>query len=393
MNYYTRHYTQWQQDIEVTFNFDQTPPRKDTYSFKWQKYKGRDIIPAWVADTEFRCAQPILDAISAHVEHGNLGYVLPAQHTGAINAVIRWLKDKHDWDIKADWIVWTPGVVPAFNVACKAYCEPGDKVLIQTPNYPPLLAAPQLNQLTRVDIGTVIENERYTLDFDALEKHASDPKCKLFILCNPMNPVGSVLTQDELDRIASICHANNVRLCSDEIHCDLVLEPGKKHIPAGRQSNLCDNSITLMAASKTFNIAGLGTSFAIIPNPKLRQQFTQAAAGIVPWVNVLGLYATQAAFTECDDWHKAQCAYLLANRDAVYETINNIDGLRMLKPEATFLAWVDASGLSVDNVLEWAEQKGVGPSPGVDFHKADHFRINFGCSKAMLNDILQRLAG
>ena len=262
----------------MTINFDQTPPRKDTYSFKWQKYKGKDIIPAWVADTEFRCAQPILDAISAQVEHGNLGYVLPSQHQGAIRAIQRWLKDKHDWDVKSEWIVWTPGVVPAFNVACKAYCEPGDKVLIQTPNYPPLLAAPKLNELERVDIGTVIDSEsegkRYTLDFEALEANAADPKCKLFILCNPMNPVGSVLTKAELDRVADICNANNVRLCSDEIHCDLILEPGVKHIPAGREANLANNSVTLMAASKTFNVAGLGTSFAIIPDPKLRQQFT-----------------------------------------------------------------------------------------------------------------------
>jgi|TARA_R110002153_G_scaffold228576_4_gene381551 cystathionine beta-lyase len=380
----------------VTINFDQTPPRKDTYSFKWQKYKGKDIIPAWVADTEFRCAQPILDAISAQVEHGNLGYVLPSQHQGAIRAIQRWLKDKHDWDVKSEWIVWTPGVVPAFNVACKAYCEPGDKVLIQTPNYPPLLAAPKLNELERVDIGTVIDSEsegkRYTLDFEALEANAADPKCKLFILCNPMNPVGSVLTKAELDRVADICNANNVRLCSDEIHCDLILEPGVKHIPAGREANLANNSVTLMAASKTFNVAGLGTSFAIIPDPKLRQQFTSAAAGIMPWVTVLGLAATEAAFTLCDEWHSAQIEYLRANRDAVYETINGIDGLSMLKQEATFLAWVDASGLGVENVQTWAEEKGVGPSPGADFHKADHFRINFGCSQSMLNDVLQRLA-
>ena len=380
----------------MTFNFDQTPPRKDTYSFKWQKYKGKDIIPAWVADTEFRCAQPILDAISAQVDHGNLGYVLPSQQQGAISAIQRWLKDKHDWDVKAEWIVWTPGVVPAFNVACKAYCEPGDKVLIQTPNYPPLLAAPKLNELERVDIGTVIDpvsnGKRYTLDFEALEAHAADPKCKLFILCNPMNPVGSVLSKEELDRIADICNANDVRLCSDEIHCDLILAPGVKHIPAGRETNLANNSVTLMAASKTFNVAGLGTSFAIIPDSKLRQQFTSAAAGIMPWVTVLGLAATEAAFTQCDDWHSAQLNYLRANRDAVYETINGIDGLSMLKPDATFLAWVDASGLGVENVQKWAEDKGVGPSPGADFHKADHFRINFGCSQSMLNDVLQRLA-
>jgi len=380
----------------VTFNFDDTPSRKETFSFKWQKYNGKDIIPAWVADTEFRCAEPILNAISRHVEHGNLGYILPAQQTDAVNAVVRWLADKHDWQIKPEWLVWTPGVVPAFNVACKAYCEPGDKVLIQTPNYPPLLAAPKINDLERVDIGTVIdnsdsENPRYTIDFEALESHAADPKCKLFIVCNPMNPVGSVLTQDEIDRIATICNQHNVRLCSDEIHCDLILEPGKTHIPAGRVSKLENNSVTLMAASKTFNVAGLGTSFAVIPDAGLRRQFTQAAAGIMPWVTVLGLAATQAAFTECDDWHQAQLAYLKENRDRVFEAVNSIEGLSMIKPDATFLAWVDASGLKVDNVLTWAEQKGVGPSPGADFHQADHFRINYGCSKQMLEDILARL--
>ncbi len=380
----------------MTFNFDDTPSRKETFSFKWQKYSGKDIIPAWVADTEFRCAEPILNAISRHVEHGNLGYILPAQQTDAVNAVVRWLADKHDWQIKPEWLVWTPGVVPAFNVACKAYCEPGDKVLIQTPNYPPLLAAPKINDLERVDIGTVIdnsdsENPRYTIDFEALESHAADPKCKLFIVCNPMNPVGSVLTQDEIDRIATICNQHNVRLCSDEIHCDLILEPGKTHIPAGRVSELENNSVTLMAASKTFNVAGLGTSFAVIPDAGLRRQFTQAAAGIMPWVTVLGLAATQAAFTECDDWHQAQLAYLKENRDRVFEAVNSIEGLSMIKPDATFLAWVDASGLKVDNVLTWAEQKGVGPSPGADFHQADHFRINYGCSKQMLEDILARL--
>lgn len=394
---YTQRITFSATGCSVSALFDNTPSRKDTHSFKWQKYKGKDIIPAWVADTEFSCAQPILDAISAQVAHGNMGYMLPAQHTSAINAVIRWLKEKHDWHIEPEWLVWTPGVVPAFNTACKAYCNAGDKVLIQTPNYPPLLAAPKLNGLERVDIGTVIDstsdgdNPRHTLDFDALEREAADPKCTLFILCNPMNPVGTVLTQAEIDRIADICSKNNVKLCSDEIHCDLILEEGRKHIPAGREASLADNSVTLMAASKTFNIAGLGTSFAIIPSRALRQSFTNAAAGIVPWVNVMGLAATEAAFTQCDDWHEQELDYLRGNRDRVFEAINNIDGLSMLKADATFLAWVDASGLGVDNVQTWAEQKGVGPSPGIDFHKADHFRINFGCSRAMLEDILARL--
>ena len=300
----------------------------------------------------------------------------------------RWLADKHDWQVEADWIVWTPGVVPAFNVACKTCCEPGDKVLIQTPNYPPLLAAPKLNGLTRVDVPTTLEDGRPMLDFDVLAREAADPACKLFVLCNPMNPVGTVLRDSELQRVMDICEANGVTLCSDEIHCDLILEPGLSHIPAGRKS---DQAITLMAASKTFNVAGLGAAFAVIPDKQLRERFTRSAAGIVPWVNVMGLIATEAAFTQCDDWHKAQIDYLRDNRDLVVSRINRIEGLRMHSPEATFLAWIDASGLGVSNVQAWAEDQGVGPSPGIDFHARDYFRLNYGCSREMLDAMLTRL--
>lgn len=376
----------------MTYSFDNTPSREGTYSFKWEKYKGRDIIPAWVADTEFRCADPILEALQGRIEHGNLGYVLPGQYQPAIDAVVRWLEDKHDWQIDPLWLVWTPGVVPAFNAACKAYCNPGDKVMVQVPNYPPLLAAPKLNGLERVCIDTVEKDGRATLDLEQLAREASDPACKLLILCNPMNPVGSVLNQTELSEIARICNENHVVLCSDEIHCDLILDEDKTHLPAGRDAQLKENSVTLMAASKTFNIAGLGASFAIIPDAGLRQQFVKAAAGIVPWVNQLGLLATEAAFTRCDDWHQDQLDYLRENRALVYSRINAIEGLSMLHQEATFLAWVDASGLGVENVQRWAEQKGVGPSPGVDFGAPKHFRINFGCSRQMLTDILDRLA-
>ncbi|GGF73393.1 MalY/PatB family protein [Alteromonas lipolytica] len=372
--------------------FENTPDRRDFWTFKWQKYAGQDVLPCWVADTEFRCAEPILHAMQKQTEYGNFGYSLPAQHKPANDAVVRWLKDKHDWAIEADWIVWTPGVVPAFNVAIKAYCEAGDKVLIQTPNYPPLLAAPGLNGTERVPIPTKLEADRWTIDLEELEKQAADPKCKLMILCNPMNPVGSVMTESEISRIAQICERNDVLLCSDEIHCDLILEEGVSHIPAGRVNALTERSITLMAASKTFNIAGLGTSFAIIPNATLRRQFTQGAAGIVPWANVMGLVATAAAFTECDDWLTEQIAYLRGNRDYLVERINAIDGLKVVSADATFLAWIDASGLGVEDVLKWCESKGVGPSPGRDFGEPDYFRINFGCSRAMLTEILDRLS-
>lgn len=371
--------------------FDQIIDRSSTHAFKWEKYKGTDVIPLWIADSEFKCAQPILDALHKRIEHGLLGYTLPAHYAPANNAVVRWLAEKHNWQIEPQWIVWTPGVVPAFNVACKAYCEPGDKVLIQTPNYPPLLAAPSLNNLIKVDIKTVEQDGRWTIDFKQLEQQAADPSCKLFIMCNPMNPVGSVLSHDEISKIAQICQQNNVILCSDEIHCDLVLDQTKQHIPAGRVAELEGRSITLMAASKTFNVAGLGTSFAVIPDAGLRTRFSRSGQGIVPWANVTGLVATEAAFTLCDEWHQAQLAYLRGNLAYVENQIKQIDGLRMLKVEATFLAWIDASGLGVENPQEYFESCGVGPSPGADFGDKQFVRINFACPRSTLEQAFARL--
>ena len=373
-------------------DFDKHVDRTDTYSFKWEKYKGTDILPMWVADSEFECAAAIKQALMQRVEHGVYGYHLPAQHTTANDAVIRWLALRHNWQVESDWIVWMPGVVPGFNVACKAYSKPGQKVLIQTPNYPPLLAAPALNNLQRVLIDTVREGERWTLDFEQLEQEASDPDCTLMILCNPMNPVGSVLTEHEMMRVREICLRHDVMLCSDEIHCDLILEQGVEHLPAGSFSGLEDRSVTLMAASKTFNIAGLGAAFAIIPDKTLRRKFSQAAMGIVPWVNFMGLVATEAAFTECDAWYEGQIDYLRANRDYLFEHINGINGLSMLKPEATFLAWIDASGLNVPNPQIYFENQGVGPSPGADFGNKQFVRINYGCPRSHLELAMSRLA-
>ncbi|GAA0858555.1 PatB family C-S lyase [Aliiglaciecola litoralis] len=373
--------------------FDEIIDRSSTYSFKWQKYKGKDVLPMWVADTEFASPGPIVHALQKRVEHGLFGYTLPAQYEPANNAVKRWLADKHDWQIETSWIVWTPGVVPAFNVACKAYCKLGDKVMLQTPNYPPLRAAPSINGLERVEINTVEVAGRWTLDFAQLEQQAADPKSKLLILCNPMNPVGSVLSQNELDRVSAICRANDVVLCSDEIHCDLVLDESKKHLPAGKITGLENNSVTLMAASKTFNIAGLATSFAIIPNAHLRTQFMSAMQGFVPWANVMGLVATEAAFTQCDQWHQQLLDYLRGNLDYIQQQVDSIPGLRLLKVEATYLAWIDATGLEVDNPQSYFEARGVGPSPGIDFGNKQYVRINFGCPRSMLVEAFGRLKG
>jgi cystathionine beta-lyase len=372
-------------------SFDQIVDRSGTFSFKWERYKDRDIVPFWVADSEFKCAPEIIDGLKQRVEHGVFGYHLPVEYEPANKAVVRWLNKQHDWQIKPEWIVWTPGVVPAFNVGCKAYCEAGDKVLIQVPNYPPMLAAPELNGLVREGVDTILVNGRWTLDFEQLEQKASDPKTKLFIMCNPMNPVGTVMTEQELAKVEDICLKHDVVLCSDEIHCDLILDESVKHIPAGKLSQIGSQTVTLMAASKTFNVAGLGTSFAIIPDAKVRSKFTRASAGIMPWVNIMGLVATEVAFTQCDDWHQEQLSYLRSNLDYVVEQVEKLNGFSIVKPQATFLAWIDASGLNVDNVHKYMESKGVGPSPGKDFGWPQFTRINFGCPRSMLEQAFERL--
>ena len=372
-------------------HFDKTSSRSGTFAYKWERYKGRDILPAWIADTEFSCATPIVEALKKRVEHGALGYTLPQHYTPASEAIVNWCKTQYNWDIQSDWIVWTPGVVPAFNMACQAFCKPGDSVIIQTPNYPPLLAAPGLNGLHSVCIDTVLEGDRYTLDFEELEVQAAKPQCTLFILCNPMNPVGSVFTKDELNRIADICDRHSVMLCSDEIHCDLILDD-VMHTPAGALDSIRDSSITLMAASKTFNVAGLGTSFAIIESASVRGKFKKAAGGLVPWPNVLGLVAVEAAFNECNDWRLQQLAYLRKNRDYLVSAINDVDGLSAIKPQATFLLWVNASELGLPNTQSWVENKGVGPSAGQDFGDGRFFRLNYGCSFDFLQKIVERIS-
>lgn len=373
-------------------DFSRKPERQSTFAYKWEKYKGTDILPMWIADTEFECAVPILDALKARVDNGLFGYTLPAHASPAIEAIVKWCESQYAWDIKPEWIVWTPGVVPAFNVAIQAYTKAQDSVIVQTPNYPPLLAAPSINQRKRLEVGTIEQDGRWTIDLEALEEQASKHDASLFIMCNPMNPVGSVLSEEELDKIAQICTEHNVILCSDEIHCDLILDD-KMHLPASAHPMLAEHSITLMAASKTFNVAGLGTSFAIIPDSTLRAQFNKAARGIVPWVNVMGLVATEVAFSQCHEWHQAQLDYLRDNRDYLVSQINKIEGLKAISPEATFLLWVDASGLGVSNTQKWAEQKGIGPSPGADFGESQFFRLNYGCSREYLEQAIALLKG
>lgn len=376
----------------MTFDFDTPLTRSPNYSYKWNKYEGRDVIPCWVADSEFRSPPAVIEALQDLVGHGVMGYLKPEDYAQGRAAVADWLLFRHGVAVDPDWIVWMAGVVPGFNTACRAFTEAGDKLLIQTPNYPPILQAHKNHGLDAYKVPVVQVNGRDTLDFDAIERHAKDPSCHLMILCNPMNPNGAMLDKPELERLGGICQLHDVILCSDEIHCDLVLEAGKSHIPAYSVDALKDRSVTLMSAAKTFNIAGLGVSFGIIPNPALRRRFLSAAGGLQPWANITGLVATTAALRDSRDWYEASIGYLRGNRDYLCDALNKVPGLSVKKADATFLAWVDASGLGVEDVLAWFEARGVGPSPGRDFGEPSFVRINFACSRISLEQIVERIS-
>lgn len=367
------------------FDFDTPIDRSGTHSIKVEQYKHLDAIPMWVADMDFATAPAILEALQRRVDHSVFGYTDAWDSLN--NSVINWLKKHHDWQIETDWLVWLPGVVPSFNAVCRAFSDNQSAVAVHTPNYPPLLNAHALSGAQSFQVPSVLQKGRWTLDFDVLQSHLQKKECNLFFLCNPFNPGGSVLNEAELKTIVELCRRNNVTLCSDEIHCDIRLDESAKHIPAG---SLEPNSITLMSAGKTFNIAGLSCSFAVIPNPGIRKKFTDAAAGIMSWPNLMGLIATEAAFSQSHDWHMALLSYLRKNRDELVVRINKIDGLKVLEPQATYLAWLDARELG-KNAFKQFIKAGVVPSNGSEFGAEGFIRLNYGCTFAILDRALTQL--
>jgi cystathionine beta-lyase len=371
-------------------NFDKPVDRTETDSIKWRKYRGRDIIPMWVADMDFESPPAVLESLHERVKHGVFGYALPdKQHR---SAVVEHIRKHFQWTISAQWIVWLPGVVTGLNVACRTVGNTGDSIVTAVPVYPPILSAPK-NWDRRLRTTCMVKNaDGWHLNLDDLERTVTPDAC-LFILCNPHNPTGRVLRKTELEQIARLCLKRNLVICADEIHCDLVLEPGLRHTPiASLSPEINRQTITLMAPSKTFNIPGLGCSFAIIANDALRRQFKKAMNGIVPHVTVLGLAAMHAAYRKGQSWLADLRRYLRANRDLVFRRINAIPGLHMTPVEATYLAWIDISQLNLSHPARWFEKAGVGLSDGRDFDGEGYLRLNFGCSQSLLAMGLDRMA-
>ncbi|MEE4381226.1 MAG: PatB family C-S lyase [Pseudomonadales bacterium] len=371
--------------------FDEPIERRGTASVKWDRYADRDVLPFWVADMEFRAPEPVLEALRRRVEHGIFGYTRTPD--GLVEATLAFLAERYRWRVEAEWLVWLPGVVPAFNLACRAVGEPGDAVMTAVPVYYPFLAAPGNAGRRRLDTRLVRDGERWVMDFEALEAGLT-VDTHLFLLCNPQNPTGRVYERAELERLAAIAERHDLVLCSDEIHAELVLDPDREHLPIATLSpELARRTITLMAPTKTYNTPGLSCAFAIIPDPALRRRFEGATAGLVPGVSPLAYAAAEAAYAAGEPWRQELLAVLRRNRDRLQETVAALPGLSMAPVEATCLGWIDATGLGVEDPQRFFEGAGIGLSPGHQFGGEGFVRFNFGCSASMLEEGLARMRG
>lgn len=370
-------------------DFDKIIGRRETGSLKWDKYKDGDVIPMWVADMDFQAPPAVIEALRKRIEHGIFGYSVPTDELN--DTIVRRLKQLYGWQIEPSWIVWLPGLVFAVDVVSR--CVDSDKDIITfIPAYPPFLEAPAYANRKLITVPLLFKDNRYTLDVEKFKK-AISPDTKLFILCNPYNPVGRVFSREELKVIADICLRHNIIICSDEIHCELILGD-KKHIPTASLNGEIENrTITLMSPAKTFNLAGLNCGFAVIPNPDLRGCFIYVMRGIAPpCVNVLGLAACQAAYSDCEEWKKALLKYLAENKEMVYEFVNNkIPLLSMADVEATYLAWINAQKLDVTDPAAFFEKAGVGLFDGRYFGAEGFVRLNFGCPRKILSQGLERM--
>ena len=372
--------------MTLDFDFDRPPERRGGDSFKWNRYAGRDVLPLWVADMDFAAPPAVVEALRRRVDHGVFGYGAPGP--SLVEAVRAHLEGELGWSVEPSWLVWLPGVVTGLHVACRVA---GGSAFTATPVYPPFLSAAASIVTAPLRNGAV----RWEWDLAAVET-ALAPDTRTFLLCHPHNPVGRAWEEAELRAIDELAARRGLVVCSDEIHCGLVLDEGARHRPYATVSpGAARRSITLMSPSKTFNIPGLGVAFAVIPDAALRAAFQRLMKGIVPHPNVLGLVAAEAAFRHGAEWRRALLAYLRGNRDRVLEAVGAMPGLRTTRVEATYLAWIDARGAALADPCRRFEDAGVGLSRGADFGPPGAYdgfvRLNFGCSRALLDEALRRM--
>ncbi|OGO33386.1 MAG: hypothetical protein A2Z16_10770 [Chloroflexi bacterium RBG_16_54_18] len=398
-------------------DFDTPIERSNTDSYKWRKY-GPDVIPMWIADMDFASPEPVISALRTRVEHGIFGYPdglhnFSEDLPDLRSIIVDRMAERYQWEIQPQDIYLLPGVIPGLNMACLEAGRTADVaqswhenpqaagVLVQTPVYPPIFQA--ADTTARLHQEAALErmcDGSYRVDWTAFETAITE-QTRLFILCNPHNPVGKVFQQQELERIAEICLQRDLLICSDEIHCDLIYL-GNRHIPiASLDADIAARTITLMAPSKTFNLPGLQCAFAIIPNPELRQRFARVGNGLVSWVGILGLAAAQAAYCCGQEWLDRLIPYLEQNRNNLVECIRQeLPGIEVGIPASTYLAWLDCRGAGLDgSTPELNPYFFFLEKAGVALHDGEHFggegkgfvRLNFACPRSRLIEAMERM--
>jgi len=384
----------------MRYDFDWLPDRRSTESVKWNHYDP-DILPLWVADMDFASPEPVIRALRERVEHGVFGYAPtifndPHETLTLRRLIQERLMRKYRWEVQPDEMIFLPGVIPGFNLACHAMASASGNVLVQTPVYPPILAAPG-NAGMECRAMELVSNPdgEYGIDREAFERAVTD-RTRLFILCSPHNPVGRVFRRDELEMMADVCLRQGVVICSDEIHSDIVFS-GHRHIPiATLGPEIAANTITLISPSKTFNLAGFSLAVAIIQNPDLRQKVLASGKGLVSRACVMGLTGAQAAFQDGEDWLDQLLCYLESNRDFLVDYVRHeMPGIRVREPEGSYLAWLDCrkAGIDGDPFMFFLEKARVALNAGASFGKGGEgfVRLNYGCPRSVLAEALQRM--
>lgn len=378
----------------MTDLFADCPDRRPTESVKWGIYGG-DVLPMWVADMDFVSPKPVQDALAKRVEHGVFGYPLVPQELKQV--IVERMLQRYQWKIETEDLMFIPGVVPGFNLVCQAFTKPGESIIMQTPVYPPFLCAPDNARARGIHVDLVQGADgEYSIDFDAFER-AVEADTRVFIMSNPHNPVGRVFRKDELEKLAEICLKHQVIICADEIHSDLVFG-GHPHFPiAALDPEVSRNTVTLIAPSKTFNIAGLECSILICTDPEKREVLEKARRGLLGHINVMGLAAGLAAYRDGQPWLDELLVTLEGNRDFLIRYINEkIPEIKIGKPEGTYLAWLDCRNLDLpqDPYHFFLENAHVAMNDGKEFGKAGEgfLRLNFGCPRFMLEEALSRMA-